>query len=198
MKTNTRPQEPKQPSDTADSAAQLAELLPDNSVGLATLSALSGNGTNLIQIAGCPDAFEAISSQRFTDQDIGKTIACTRIHGSDKLMIIGLLPPRQQNSDLLEQILDEYTPSKEDFALEDDTNVFDTPLDEQFVQYMEQQSPDAIKTDITFEATNSLTLKCGESSIRLRADGHVDIRGKHLNNRASKLNRITGGSVKIN
>lgn len=176
----------------------LDAVLPVSTVGLGTITKINTDGTTVVQLLGCPHFFEALSSHGFLDHDIGKTVGCSRIHNSHKLMIIGLLAPQQQNNLLLDQILDEYTPNKDDFSLENDSNVFDTPIDEQFLQYMEQQSPDIVKPDITLEAANSLTLKCGESSIRLSADGHIDIRGKHLNNRASKMNRISGGSVKIN
>ena len=51
---------------------------------------------------------------------------------------------------------------------------------------------------LTLEATQSLTLKCGESSIDLRADGKVMIRGDDVLVRAKGTQRIRAGSVSIN
>lgn len=51
---------------------------------------------------------------------------------------------------------------------------------------------------LTFEAQESLTLKCGESSIDLRADGKVMIRGEDVLVRAKGTKRIRAGTVSIN
>ncbi len=51
---------------------------------------------------------------------------------------------------------------------------------------------------ITFEAKEQIVLKCGESSITLTHSGKILIRGKYLLNRSTGVNRIMGGSVKVN
>lgn len=51
---------------------------------------------------------------------------------------------------------------------------------------------------LTLEAQESLTLKCGESSIDLRADGKVMIRGDDVLVRAKGTKRIRAGTVSIN
>lgn len=51
---------------------------------------------------------------------------------------------------------------------------------------------------ITFEATDEMVFKCGQSSITLTKEGKVLIRGKYLLNRSSGVNRIMGGSVQVN
>ena len=43
-----------------------------------------------------------------------------------------------------------------------------------------------------------ITLKCGQASINLKADGTVSIRGTNVASRASNTNRIRGGNVQIN
>lgn len=53
-------------------------------------------------------------------------------------------------------------------------------------------------TNVTIEATESLTLKCGEASIDLRADGKVMVRGEDVLLRAKGTQRIRGGTVSIN
>lgn len=51
---------------------------------------------------------------------------------------------------------------------------------------------------VVIEGKDSVTLRCGAASITLRADGKIVIRGGELESRASGLNRILGGSVRIN
>lgn len=48
------------------------------------------------------------------------------------------------------------------------------------------------------EASERLTLKCGQSSIDLRADGKVMIRGEDVLVRAKGTKRIRAGTVSIN
>ena len=51
---------------------------------------------------------------------------------------------------------------------------------------------------LVLHAYSELHLVCGESSLTLRRDGKVIIRGTHLLSRAKVTNRIQGGSVQIN
>jgi hypothetical protein len=51
---------------------------------------------------------------------------------------------------------------------------------------------------VTIEATESLTLKCGEASVDLRADGKVMVRGEDVLLRAKGTQRIRAGNVAIN
>ncbi len=56
----------------------------------------------------------------------------------------------------------------------------------------------AIPSAVAIEASESLTLKCGDSSVALRADGKVVIRGDDVLVRAKGTQRIRAGSVSIN
>jgi hypothetical protein len=51
---------------------------------------------------------------------------------------------------------------------------------------------------LAFEAAEEITIACGKSSITLRRDGRVVIKGTELVSRASGTNKIRGASVKIN
>lgn len=66
--------------------------------------------------------------------------------------------------------------------------------------YVKPLAPPAMggQEQLTLEATQSLTLKCGESSIDLHADGRVMIRGDDVLVRAKGTQRIRAGSVSIN
>lgn len=52
--------------------------------------------------------------------------------------------------------------------------------------------------EIVLEARKGMTLRVGEGSITLRADGKILIRGKDLVSHARRMNRIRGGSVSLN
>lgn len=51
---------------------------------------------------------------------------------------------------------------------------------------------------VVVEATETLTLKCGEASVDLRKDGKVMVRGEDVLLRAKKTQRIKAGTVAIN
>lgn len=67
-----------------------------------------------------------------------------------------------------------------------------------------EQSPVSavdVQTDgqrLTLQARNELTLRCGKSSVKLRADGRVEIRGETIISEAVRANRVRGGSVELN
>ena len=58
--------------------------------------------------------------------------------------------------------------------------------------------PAAPSKRVTIEATETLSLKCGESTVDLRADGKVMIRGEDVLVRARRTQRIKAGTVNIN
>jgi hypothetical protein len=55
-----------------------------------------------------------------------------------------------------------------------------------------------VPDEIVLEARQQLTLRVGDGSITLRADGKIQIKGKDLVSHAQRLNRIKGGAVSIN
>ena len=52
--------------------------------------------------------------------------------------------------------------------------------------------------EVILEAKKGLTLRVGDGSITLRADGKILIKGKDLVSHAKRMNRIKGGAVSIN
>jgi hypothetical protein len=51
---------------------------------------------------------------------------------------------------------------------------------------------------VVIEGDQEVVLRCGDASITLRRDGKVVLRGAYVETTAKGLNRIRGGSVKIN
>ena len=58
--------------------------------------------------------------------------------------------------------------------------------------------PQTPEVNVVIEATDALTLKCGNSVVDLRADGKVLIKGDDVTVRAKGTKRIRAGSVSIN
>jgi hypothetical protein len=52
--------------------------------------------------------------------------------------------------------------------------------------------------ELVLEADSLLTLRCGKSSLTLTRDGRIVLRGTNLVSRASGVNRIRGGTIKLN
>lgn len=57
---------------------------------------------------------------------------------------------------------------------------------------------ESLAANVHLEATESLTLKCGEASVELRADGRAMIKGEDVLLRAKGTQRIRAGNVAIN
>lgn len=48
------------------------------------------------------------------------------------------------------------------------------------------------------QASKSITLKCGESSINLNSKGEISINGESITSKARKKNNILGGTINLN
>jgi hypothetical protein len=60
------------------------------------------------------------------------------------------------------------------------------------------EGPEEPPAELVLEARSSLTLRVGDGSIEIRADGKVLIKGSDLVSHATRVNRIKGGAVAIN
>jgi hypothetical protein len=52
--------------------------------------------------------------------------------------------------------------------------------------------------ELLLQADAAIELRCGNASLRLSADGRVEVRGTTLVSHATGLNRIRGASIKLN
>ena len=55
-----------------------------------------------------------------------------------------------------------------------------------------------VPEDVDLSAARSIQLRCGLSTLTLRADGTVVLRGVHVTSRASGVNKVKGAAVRIN
>jgi hypothetical protein len=126
---------------------------------------------------------KARSTVAFDQQKLARAIA-TRQHvlllfenGDARLpIIVGLMEPGPEAA-LFQALLAPATPAQPDAP------VVEGRLDGQ---------------RLVIEGKEEVTLKCGEASITLRRDGKVILRGAYVETTAKGVNRIRGGSVKIN
>lgn len=51
---------------------------------------------------------------------------------------------------------------------------------------------------LVFDAEEEIVLRCGKSSVTLRRDGRIVLKGTDIVSRASETNKIKGGTVAIN
>lgn len=51
---------------------------------------------------------------------------------------------------------------------------------------------------LIIDAKQEIVLRCGKSSITLKKDGKIVVRGTQITSRASAMNKIKGGAVSIN
>lgn len=58
--------------------------------------------------------------------------------------------------------------------------------------------PEEPPAELVLEARSALTLRVGDGSIEIRADGKILIKGSDLVSHATRVNRIKGGAVAIN
>jgi len=61
--------------------------------------------------------------------------------------------------------------------------------------------PLEVSTDgrrISLEAADEIVLRCGKASLTLRRNGRVVIRGAYVESESTGVNRVKGGSVKLN
>jgi hypothetical protein len=61
-----------------------------------------------------------------------------------------------------------------------------------------QERQTTVPDELLIEARESLTLRVGDGSITIRADGKILIKGKELVSHAQNVNRVKGGAVAIN
>ena len=191
----TAPDELEPGSESSPHTVDIAELAPPGVVLLATICAPTAEGQTRIKPYDTEMEVMALSNQVFSPEDLHKTVACIGITASNSLVIIGVVATTQAGKSttsrpagILNQLLDSFQPPS------DDELVF---------EYADSAAPEGmpnqeIQDNLLIETGRSLTIKCGASSISLSADGRVNIRGKFVTNSASQLNRLSGGSVKIN
>jgi len=75
------------------------------------------------------------------------------------------------------------------------------PADRQEQVHMDSNERREVTIDgkkMVFDAKDEILLRCGKSSITLRKDGRIVVKGAHLVSRASGPNKIKGASIAIN
>lgn len=61
-----------------------------------------------------------------------------------------------------------------------------------------QTKPPTMENELTFEARQKITLRCGKSSITLHPNGKIVLKGEYILSDAEGINRIAGGHIELN
>jgi uncharacterized protein (DUF2345 family) len=60
------------------------------------------------------------------------------------------------------------------------------------------QAPTAEPDELLLQARHKITLRCGQSSLTLHANGKIVIKGEYILSDAEGINRIAGGHIELN
>lgn len=194
-----------------------AALIPEGYVANARIiAATNEQGLTSIQLDGADHPFNtqiALSAQRYSTEDVGKKVACVRMAGSESIMIIGFLlqESASEQQSILDGLLDQ-SQSGRSKQQTDNTELannveLDLENDGKAVSFDDLgvepvNNNDNLKEEypehLVLKAGQTVTIKCGESSLTLAADGRIKLNGRNIFSRASQLQRISGGAIKLN
>ncbi len=59
-------------------------------------------------------------------------------------------------------------------------------------------TPTTAPDELSFEARQKITLRCGKSSITLHPNGKIVLKGEYIVSDAEGINRIVGGHIELN
>jgi len=199
--------------------------IPQGSVVLATIAASTDeNGFTAISLtlSGAVSSVSSLATsiQPFKSEDIGKTVACVQPMGAVYPMIMGpVINAEASERSLLETLLlQNDTKHSTDLENEQQSSIRssedpgisrEVEIDFNDIAAAELQEHDAagllsIEEDdsdperLILRAQQAVVIKCGESSISLEADGRIRLNGRNIFSRASHLQRIAGGAIKLN
>jgi hypothetical protein len=72
------------------------------------------------------------------------------------------------------------------------------PAQEHSSDPLVQTKPPSMENELTFEARQKITLRCGKSSITLHPNGKIVLKGEYILSDAEGINRIAGGHIELN
>ena len=61
-----------------------------------------------------------------------------------------------------------------------------------------EDAPTTMLDELSFDARQKITLRCGKSSITLHANGKIVLKGEYILSDAEGVNRIAGGHIELN
>lgn len=144
-------------------------------IDTAVVEDISPDGVPMVVLRGEERRREALSLLRFPSADaasdaiLGRTVLVLA-NGSGMPVILGVVSPRLWETREVEARL---------------------PVDE-------ARTVQVDKKVVNLEASEEIRLTCGKSSLVMRRDGTVVVRGVKIVSRASQSNKIRGGSISLN
>lgn len=173
---------------------------------IATLVGFNDSGSPLVdhselKVSG---GISAITTTPLAPEHIGRQLVLMHVDGdSQRPVVMGLI--RSQLEDLLDSFqLGASVDSEEDEQFEEPLSENEPANNDDLLAEQDVHLGDgAVETYIDgnrveIKAEDEIVLSCGESSITLNKSGRITIKGTHLVNRSSGVNRVLGGTVQIN
>ncbi|ARU58833.1 hypothetical protein OLMES_4845 [Oleiphilus messinensis] len=126
---------------------------------------------------------EALSTVMLDTADIGKDIALSFAQNRQNMPIV---------MGVIRSLLDDVLSADAPVDAKDEPESVDS--------FPDPVSPEVLVNGQKLElsAAEEVTLRCGKSSITLKKNGKIVIRGEHILSRAAGANRIKGGSIELN
>ena len=127
------------------------------------------------------DNYPAVPARHLVNVDIKELMGCENIGREVLLSFIDNDPRQPVIIGVMASLIDEIV--KMELASDD-----------------KQASPQITRDgeNVTIAAHHQITLQCGKSSLILREDGKIIVKGVNILSRASASNKIKGGSVEVN
>jgi hypothetical protein len=175
-------QPPLEPDRTSTPLLEIADLARQHeTIATAVVDDISPDGVARIVLSGEENWREAASVLRFASRSaaaealLGRTVLVL-LSPSALPVILGAVAPR---------LWDEAGP--------------DPAAQGQFtLPAGEARSVQADKRHLDLQASDEIRLTCGKSSLVMRRDGTVIVRGVRIVSRATESNKIRGGTVSVN
>lgn len=175
--TETKLRKPRlTPRDKNPAVPQIESPSPQQNLVVGVLAGFATPEAPLVTFDGSPNA-QPMKARAFVaigTEDIGKPVALQFELGDiHRPVIIGLIRASARRED--------STPT--------------TPVANLVQEILELTKSEE---EILLVAKRKVTLKCGNASITLDADGKIELRGEYILSRSAGQNRIKGSSVSLN
>jgi hypothetical protein len=169
----------------APASAELAELIrrrpANDQITTAVVESISPDGVAKVVLAGDTHACDASSLMQFpsaaaaSEALLGRTVLVL-LNRHTHPVILGALAQRLWDKPEADNLREGHTK----------------------LENISSMSVQVDKRTLDLEAADEIRLTCGKSSLVLRSDGTVVVRGVRIVSRASESNKIKGSTVSIN
>lgn len=161
----------------SSSSLGLLALAGGERIRRATVHAVHADGSLRVEVAPEVPLDPLADVGRCAPGD--EVLAWLPADAADRGVVLGRIAPRRDADEL-------------DYELDDEQRAPAAP------RAAPRAASGELPDELVLEAREQLTLRVGDGSITIRADGRILVRGTDLVSHAKRTNRIRGGAVSIN